>query len=40
MKETEDFKNGVKYALEYLSDLYDGIDETDLWKEYMREGDK
>ena len=26
---------GVKYALEYLSDLYDGIVETDLWKSYM-----
>jgi hypothetical protein len=33
------FKDGVIYALEYLSDLYDGINETDLWAEYMTEGE-
>ena len=33
----EAFDNGVRYALEYLSDLIDGLDETDLWGEYMIE---
>lgn len=28
------FAEGVKYALEYLSDLFDGVYETDLAKEY------
>lgn len=32
---SNDFQNGVIYALEYLSDLYDGITETDIWAEYM-----
>ena len=36
MNETDDFKSGVRYALDYLSDLYDGIVETDLWAEYMK----
>ena len=30
-----DFHDGVIYALDYLSDLYDGLDETDIWAEYM-----
>lgn len=33
--ETEDFKDGARYALDYLSDLYDGVVDTDLWAEYM-----
>jgi hypothetical protein len=39
MNETADFRSGVIYALEYLSDLYEGITETDLWAEYMTEGE-
>jgi hypothetical protein len=31
------FKEGVIYALEYLGDLYDGLDETDIWADYMGE---
>ena len=31
------FQEGAKYALEYLSDLYDGIEETDIWADYMKE---
>ena len=31
------YKEGIVYALEYLSDLYDGIEETDIWKEYIKE---
>lgn len=30
------FQEGVIYALEYLSDLYDGITETDIWADYMK----
>jgi hypothetical protein len=30
----ETFQEGVQYALEYLSDLYDGVMDTDLAKEY------
>ena len=26
---------GVREALYYLSDLYDGVEETDLWAEYV-----
>jgi hypothetical protein len=33
----EAFDNGVRYALEYLSDLIDGLDETDIYAEYMNE---
>ena len=36
MEETEDFKEGVRYALDYLSDVYEGIVETDLWAEYIK----
>lgn len=32
---SDDFKDGVRYALEYLADLYEGIEETDLWKDYI-----
>ena len=31
------FEEGVRYALEYLSDLYDGVMDTDLAKEYAKE---
>jgi hypothetical protein len=31
------FQEGARYALEYLSDLYDGIKETDIWADYMKE---
>ena len=30
----DQFREGVIYALEYLSDLYDGIKETSIWKEF------
>lgn len=29
------FQEGVQYALEYLSDLYDGVMDTDLAAQYM-----
>jgi hypothetical protein len=37
MNETEDFKSGVRYALAYLSDVYEGVVETDIWAEFMTE---
>lgn len=36
----EEYKEGAQYALEYLSDLYDGVEETDIWADYMEEGAK
>jgi len=30
-----EFTSGVRYALEYLSELYDGIEETSIWEEYF-----
>lgn len=29
------YRDGVQYALEYLSDLYEGVEETDIWAQYM-----
>lgn len=29
------YREGVQYALEYLSDLYEGVEETDIWAQYM-----
>ena len=31
------FEEGVRYALDYLIELYDGVRDTDLWNEYMNE---
>lgn len=33
----EEYKEGAQYALEYLSDLYDGVEETDIWSDYFTE---
>jgi hypothetical protein len=33
----DSFQEGARYVLEYLSDLYDGIQETDIWADYMDE---
>ena len=38
MSENQDFKDGVRYALEYLSDIFEGVKETDLWADYKEEG--
>jgi hypothetical protein len=35
----DQFAEGVRYALSYLADLYESIDETDLWSDYMKEED-
>jgi len=34
MSESKDFREGVLYALEYLTDLFEGVEDTDLAKEY------
>lgn len=31
------YEQGMKDALSYLVELYESIDETDLWKTYMTE---
>lgn len=31
------YEQGMKDALSYLAELYESIDETDLWKTYMTE---
>ena len=31
------FAQGVRYALDYLSSLYDGLEQTDLYGEFMTE---
>lgn len=36
-KLVNEFASGVRYALDYLSDLYEGIEETSLWAEFMNE---
>ena len=33
-----EFKDGVRYALEELRSIYgEGVEETDIWAEYMNE---
>lgn len=39
MSETADFKEGVRYALEYLSDIFEGVKDTDLWADCKKEED-
>jgi len=34
MNESKDFREGVLYALEYLADLFEGVEDTDLASEY------
>ena len=34
MNESKDFREGVLYALEYLSDLYEGVEMTSIAIEY------
>ena len=31
----EGFIDGAKYAIEYLIDLFDGIENTDIYKDYF-----
>jgi hypothetical protein len=29
------FIDGAKYAIEYLMDLFDGVEDTDIYKDYF-----
>jgi hypothetical protein len=31
------YEEGMRDALNYLKDLYDGVEDTDLWADYMNE---
>jgi hypothetical protein len=34
------YEEGIRYALDYLSEVYgEGIEETDIWQEYMKEAE-
>lgn len=35
MSENTEFAEGVKHALNYLSELFEGVEDTDIFKEYM-----
>lgn len=37
MSENEQFAEGVRHALEYLGDLFEGVEDTDIYKEYMED---
>ena len=37
MSENEQFAEGVRHALEYLGDLFEGVEDTDIYKEYMQD---
>lgn len=34
------YEEGMRDALTYLAELYEGIEETDLWADYMKEENK
>ena len=31
----DSFQEGARYVLEYLADLYEGVEDTDVWADYM-----
>lgn len=33
----EAFKEGARYAIEYLMDLFDGVEDTDIYADYFTE---
>jgi len=37
MSENEQFAEGVRHALEYLGELFEGVEDTDIYKEYMED---
>lgn len=37
MSDTKEFAEGVKHALDYLSELFEGVEDTDIYKEYMED---
>lgn len=37
MSDTKEFAEGVKHALDYLSELFEGVEDTDIYREYMQD---
>lgn len=33
------YEEGMRDALSYLAELFEGVEETDLWADYMKEGE-
>lgn len=33
------YEEGMRDALSYLSELFEGVEETNLWADYMKEGE-
>ena len=33
----EGFVDGAKYAIEYLSDVFDGVEDTDIYADYFND---
>lgn len=34
------FETGAKYVLEYLADVFEGVEDTDVWKDFFGDGEK
>lgn len=34
-EDSEQFKEGARYVLEYLQELFEGIEQTDIWADFM-----
>ena len=34
------FEAGAKYVLEYLADVFEGVEDTDVWKDFIGESEK
>lgn len=31
------YDKGAKYVLEYLADVFEGVEDTDVWKDFFRD---
>ena len=36
----EGFDTGAKYVLEYLAEVFEGVEDTDVWKDFFGESEK
>ena len=34
------FDEGARYVLSYLQELFEGIEDTDIWEDFMGEGEE
>ena len=39
MSEQQAFRKGAQYVLSYLQELFEGIEETDIWDDFMKDED-